>query len=33
MSSGNHQKNRYLYKRIIDESSSEAFIRRLPETS
>ena len=33
MSSENHQKNRYLYKRIIHKSSKATFKRRLRETS
>ena len=33
MSSENHQKNRYLHKRIINESSKATFQRRLRETS
>ena len=33
MSSENHQKSRYLYKRIINESSKAAFKRRLRKTS
>ena len=33
MSSQNHQKDRYLYKRIVNESSKASFKRRLYETS
>ena len=33
MSSENHPKNRYLHKRIINESSKATFKRRLRETS
>ena len=33
MSSENHPKNKYLYKRIINESSKATFKRRLRETS
>lgn len=33
MSSKNHQKDRYLSKRIANESSKVAFKRRVPETS
>ena len=33
MSSENHQKNRYLHKRIMNESSKATFKRRLSETS
>ena len=33
MSSENHQKDRYLHKRIINESSKATFKRRLRETS
>ena len=33
MSSENHQKNRYLHKRIINESWRATFKRRLRETS
>ena len=33
MSSENHQKNRYLHKRIINKNSKVTFKRRLRETS
>ena len=33
MSSKNHHKNRYLYKRIVNETSKVTFKRRLHETS